>query len=161
MKYHLSLGSNIGERESLLLQAVSLLENKGVDIDKKSAIYETAPVGNTDQPWFLNQILEIRTDFHPKKLLRVVMGIEKSMGRIRTSFHGPRRIDIDILLAEDKIIRSEDLIIPHPELANRNFVLVALNEIAPEAVHPVLGKKIKVLCQESNDTSVVKLYMPA
>jgi len=138
-----------------------LLEKNGVKIIKKSSIYETAPVGNTEQPWFLNQVLEIQSDSNPKAFLRLALGIERSMGRTRQTPKGPRCIDIDILLAEDKIIQSQDLCIPHPEMANRNFVLVPLKEIAYDAIHPVLEEKIGDLWRRSKDRSVVRPYVPA
>jgi 2-amino-4-hydroxy-6-hydroxymethyldihydropteridine diphosphokinase len=161
MIYHLGLGSNIGEREANLLQAAVLLKKNRVDIIKKSSIYETSPVGNTRQPWFLNQVMEVQSDTGPRGLLQVILGIEKSMGRARTTHQGPRCIDIDILLAEGKVIHSADLMIPHPELAERNFVLVPLKEIAPDTVHPVSGKKIEDLWRRSKDRSIVRLYIPA
>jgi 2-amino-4-hydroxy-6-hydroxymethyldihydropteridine diphosphokinase len=157
----MGLGSNVGERETNLLQAAVLLKKNGVNIIKKSSIYETSPVGNTRQPWFLNQVMEVQSDSGPRGLLQVILGIETSMGRARKTPLGPRCIDIDILLAEDKVVHSADLIIPHPELAKRNFVLVPLKEIAPDAVHPVFGKKIEDLWRRSKDRSIVRLYIPA
>ncbi|UCE42784.1 MAG: 2-amino-4-hydroxy-6-hydroxymethyldihydropteridine diphosphokinase [Candidatus Aminicenantes bacterium] len=158
MKYFISLGSNIGEREQNLAQAIMLLKKNGVNIIKKSSIYETSPVGNTEQPWFLNQVLEVQTDWEPRAFLRLVLAIEKRMGRTRTAHKGPRCMDIDILLAEDKIVDSADLNIPHPEMANRNFVLIPLKEIAFDAIHPVLEEKIGDLWRESKDTSAVRPF---
>ena len=103
MKYHISLGSNIGDREQNLEQAISLLEDKGVNILKKSSIYETSPVGDGEQPWFLNQVLEVQTESEPTEFLQLVLGIETQMGRTREVAKGPRCIDIDILLAGDMI----------------------------------------------------------
>lgn len=159
MKYHICLGSNIGEREKNLALAVSLLTKSGVRILKESAIYETSPVGNTEQPWFLNQTLEVETESAPKRFLRLVKKIEKKMGRMPTSPKGPRCIDIDILLAENRIVHSRELNIPHPELANRNFVLVPLKDIACDAVHPVLKERIGDLWRMSKDPSIVRLYV--
>ena len=133
MKYHICLGSNIGERKKNLALAIKLLKKRGVVIVNKSSIYETSPVGETEQPWFLNQVLEVNADSEPRTFLRLVLDVEKRMGRTRTAPKGPRCIDIDILLAEDRVVRSEDLDIPHPELANRNFVLVPLK---PDASTP-------------------------
>ena len=161
MKYHISLGSNIGEREKNLAQAVMLLKKSGVNIVKKSSIYETSPVGETEQPWFLNQVLEVQSDSEPTEFLRLVLEIERGMGRTRTTPKGPRCLDIDILLAEDKIVQSADLCIPHPEMANRNFVLVPLKEIAFDAIHPVFKEKIGDLWLKSKDRSTVKPYVPA
>ncbi len=161
MKYHIGLGSNVGEREKNLSQAIELLQKNGVNILKKSSIYETSPVGNTEQPWFLNQVVEVHADSGPKAFLRLVLGIEKRMGRTRRTPKGPRCMDIDILLAEDEIIQSPDLCIPHPEMANRNFVLVPLKEIAYDVIHPVLKEKIGDLWLRSKDRSAVKPYVPA
>jgi len=161
MKYYISLGSNIGEREKNLAQAISLLKKNGVQIVKKSAIYETSPVGVTEQPWFLNQVIEVRTESEPRSFLQSVKEIEKKMGRTCHISKGPRCIDIDILLAENRIVRSVELNIPHPELANRNFVLLPLKEIASDTIHPVLKLKIGDLWQNSKDKSIVKFYVPA
>jgi 2-amino-4-hydroxy-6-hydroxymethyldihydropteridine diphosphokinase len=160
MKYHISLGSNIGERKKNLDQALSLLGKNDVQIVKESSIYESSPVGNTEQPWFLNQVLETQTELEPTAFLRMVKEIENKMGRIRTTPKGPRCIDIDILLAENRIVRSVELIIPHPEMTKRNFVLVPLKEIACETIHPVLNEKIGELWRKSKDRSIVRLYAP-
>ncbi len=160
MKYYISLGSNIGKKEKNLERARNLLKKYGAQIINKSSIYQTSPVGDTKQPWFLNQVLEVRIESEPKSFLHLVKKIEKKMGRISTSLRGPRCIDIDILLAENSIVCSEELSIPHPELANRNFVLVPLKEIAFDRIHPVLKKKIGDLWRKSSDTSKVKLYVP-
>ena len=158
MKYLISLGSNIGEREKNLAQAIMLLNINGVKILKKSSIYETSPVGNTEQPWFLNQVLEVQTDTEPRAFLQLVLGIETQMGRTRKVAKEPRCMDIDILLAEDKIVHSSDLHIPHPELPKRNFVLVPLKEIAFDTIHPELNKKIGDLWRRSKDPSAVKPF---
>jgi 2-amino-4-hydroxy-6-hydroxymethyldihydropteridine diphosphokinase len=161
MKYHISLGSNISEREINLAQAIKLLKKYGVNIVKKSSIYETSPVGDTGQPWFLNQVLEVQTESDPRTFLRLVKNIEKKMGRTCTTPKGPRCIDIDILFAGNKIVQSEDLNIPHPEIANRNFVLVPLKEIAGDAIHPISKEKIGILWCKSKDRSIVRPYVPA
>ena len=158
MKYHICLGSNIGDREKNLAQALILLERKGVKVIRKSSIYETSPVGEPEQPWFLNQVLEVLSELEPEKFLRLVLDIEKSMGRRRATPKGPRCIDIDILLAEDRIIHTKELIIPHPEMANRNFVLVPLKEIAFGTIHPESKEKIGNLWRMSKDTSVVRPF---
>ena len=158
MKYHICLGSNIGERRKNLARAVVLLRQNGVSILRKSSIYETSPVGNTNQPWFLNQALEVQSEAEPKAFLCLVQGIEKKMGRTRTTLKGPRCIDIDILLAEDRIIHSEELIIPHPEMANRNFVLGPLKEIAFDTIHPEFKEKIGDLWCKSKDISIIRPF---
>jgi 2-amino-4-hydroxy-6-hydroxymethyldihydropteridine diphosphokinase len=159
MKYHIGLGSNIGERKKNLDQSVLLLKKNGVQIVRESSIYETSPVGMEEQPWFLNQVLEIQTELEPEALLELAKKIEERMGRKSAPPAGPRCIDIDILLAEDKIVHLPGLIIPHPEMARRNFVLVPLKEIAPKTVHPVLQEKIEDIWQNNSDTSIVKLYV--
>ena len=160
MKYYICLGSNIGERKKNLALAVSLLKKSGVQILKKSAIYETSPVGITKQPWFLNQALEVETESEPEFFLRLVKEIEEKMGRRHTAHKRPRCIDIDILLAENRIVHSRELNIPHTELANRNFVLVPLKEIAYDTVHPILMEKIGELWRKSKDASIVRFYVP-
>lgn len=158
MKYYISLGSNIGEREKNLARAIILLRKNGVSIVRESSIYETSPVGNTEQSWFLNQALEVQSQSEPKAFLHLVKGIEKKMGRTRTTLMGPRCIDIDILLAEDKIVHTDELIIPHPEMSYRNFVLVPLKEIAFDTIHPEFKEKIGDLWRRSKDMSVVKPF---
>jgi 2-amino-4-hydroxy-6-hydroxymethyldihydropteridine diphosphokinase len=155
MTYFLSLGSNLGRRRRNLALARLSLEKAGVAILRASSIYRTEPVDVQAQPWFLNQVLKVRTDLSPRDLLGLAKSIEKKMKRIPTLDKGPRTIDIDILLAEDTVIDAPGLTIPHPRLARRNFVLVPLKEIAPRAVHPVLKKTFSKLARESRDFSAV------
>ncbi len=158
MRYFISLGSNLGDKKRNLAQAVSLLEENGIKILKKSSLYETSPVGFPQQPWFLNQVLEVKTDFPPEFFLRVAKRIEKIIGRLPTVAKGPRCIDIDILLAENMIMKSKELQIPHPELEKRKFVLIPLMEMAPEIIHPILQKKIEDLWRECKDSSDVHIF---
>lgn len=155
MIYFLSLGSNIGDRKRNLARARRLLAKNGVAVLKASSVYRTEPVDVSDQPWFYNQTLEVRTGRTPFELLALAKSIEAALGRVPTVKKGPRTIDIDILLAEDTVLKTPQLTIPHPRLAVRNFVLVPLNEIAPRAVHPVLRKSIHGLNQSCPDRSVV------
>ena len=155
MTYFLGLGSNLGRPERNLARAVDLLRAGGVEVVRASSVYRTEPVDHPGQPWFLNQVLEVRTDLDPTSLLRVAQSIEAAMKRVRTVAKGPRTIDIDILLAEDLVLEIDDLTIPHPRLALRNFVLVPLVEIAPAAVHPVLRKTAAQLLRESPDMARV------
>jgi 2-amino-4-hydroxy-6-hydroxymethyldihydropteridine diphosphokinase len=153
--YFLGLGSNLGNRAKSLTAAVRLLRKNGVKVLKASSVYETEPVDVPDQPWFLNQVLEVRWSLDPHALLKLAKSIEAGLKRVPSAAKGPRTIDIDILLAGDFVIDTPELVVPHPRLAGRNFVLVPLSEIAPEVRHPVLGKTIRDLALESPDPSRV------
>ncbi len=155
MVYFLSLGSNLGNRDKNLARAARLLGESGVEILAASSICLTEPVDKADQPWFANQVLEVRSSLDPPSLLRLAKSIEKKMKRVPTVAKGPRTIDIDILLAGDTVLDTPDLVIPHPRLAQRNFVLVPLYEIAPRIRHPVLGKTIRELALASADPARV------
>jgi 2-amino-4-hydroxy-6-hydroxymethyldihydropteridine diphosphokinase len=156
MRYFLSLGSNLGDREKNLTDALALLQEQGVEILKISSLYETQPVDFPSQPWFYNQLVEIRTKAQPEAFLELVRKIEQKMGRKRLLEKGPRIIDIDIVLAEDYVIHKKELKIPHPRMEKRNFVLLPFVEISPETVHPVLKETVKTLWKKSNDQSIVK-----
>ena len=156
MKYYLSLGSNLGDRRENLIKAIHLLMNKGIKITKISSIYLTQPVEFLEQNWFYNLVVEAEAKFQPFELLNLIKEIEKEMGRKTVIKKGPRNIDIDIILAEERIIKSEKLRIPHPKMHLRNFVLAPLNEISPDVIHPELNKNIKTLFAQSQDNSVVK-----
>jgi 2-amino-4-hydroxy-6-hydroxymethyldihydropteridine diphosphokinase len=155
MHYYLGLGSNCGKRLKLLSRARRALRGAGLLILKTSPLYETEPVGFTDQPWFLNQVIEVETEMSPWKLLQTVQAIEKALGRGTGRRNGPRPIDIDILLAEETILRTPALEVPHPRLAERRFVLIPLNDIAPRAVHPLFRKNIGTLLRQCGDPAVV------
>jgi 2-amino-4-hydroxy-6-hydroxymethyldihydropteridine diphosphokinase len=143
---YLSLGSNLGDRARTMEQALERLERSGrVRITKRSSLYETAPVGFTDQPWFLNMAVEAETDLDPHSLLDLIHRVEAGLGRRREVRWGPRTVDIDILLYGDEEVSTERLTIPHPELHRRAFVLVPLLEIAPDLRHPRYGPLVEVL----------------
>ena len=143
----LSLGSNLGDREALLQEALRRLEASGVAIVQRSSIRETEPQDLTDQPKFLNMAVEAATDLSPAELLSRIHVIEAAMGRERTIPKGPRTIDIDILFYGDTVMETGQLQIPHPRLASRRFVLEPLAEIAPGLRHPVTGLTIlELLC---------------
>jgi 2-amino-4-hydroxy-6-hydroxymethyldihydropteridine diphosphokinase len=154
----LGLGSNVGRRAAYLARARRLLGRGGVEIVRASPIYETEPVDFADQPWFLNQVLEVRTELDPPALLRLALAVESALKRVRTAAKGPRTIDVDILLAGDLVIDTPGLVVPHPRLHQRNFVLVPLADIAPGTRHPVLGRTIEELARASEDPKGVRRW---
>jgi 2-amino-4-hydroxy-6-hydroxymethyldihydropteridine diphosphokinase len=137
---YLALGSNVGDREANLRQALERLEAAGIRVVRRSSLYETEPLDFRDQPWFLNAVVEVKTDLFPLQLLACTQKIEREMGRRRLTPKGPRNIDIDILFYGRSLIETADLQVPHPRIAQRRFVLEPLSEIAPEFRHPVNGK---------------------
>ncbi len=154
-KAYLLIGGNLGDREENLALARDLLKAHTGQITAASGLYSTAAWGKTDQPDFLNQALEIQTGLNARQLIRRILKIEKQMGRIRSEKYGPRLIDIDILLFNEEIHDIRFLKVPHPELPNRRFALVPLAEIAPEAIHPTSGKKVKELLDACTDQGAV------
>ena len=154
---YLLLGSNLGNREKLIDEALILIAEKVGDIVSKSSIYETAAWGKTDQPGFLNLVLAVDTIHCPEKLLEIVLAIEQELGRIRYEKWGSRLIDIDIILYGDEVIDKGDLLqIPHPEMQNRKFVMLPLTEIAPDLVHPILNKRmVDILSTITDDLAVL------
>jgi 2-amino-4-hydroxy-6-hydroxymethyldihydropteridine diphosphokinase len=141
---YLALGSNMGDRLGNLKQAIASLPPQ-MTVRKKSKVYETPPWGYEDQPKFLNQILKVETYLEPLPLLRHLKRLEIALGRKATFRNGPRLIDIDILFYDDLILETPDLILPHPRLHERGFVLLPLMDIAPDLVHPVKQKSIREL----------------
>ena len=156
MKYFLSLGSNLGNRKKNLVQAVTLLEEEGIKISNASSIFRSQPVDYIQQPWFYNQVIEVSAPQDPLSLLKVVKRIEQKMKRVPTVEKGPRIIDIDILLAGRTVIQTRNLMVPHPRMNRRNFVLIPLREIAPDAIHPLLHMRIADLMELSPDPSSVR-----
>ena len=157
-KAYLLIGGNMGlVRENLAL-ARERLEQKVGHITRTSSIYQTAAWGLEDQPDFLNQVLLIESALGAEDMLHEMLSIELQMGRVRNTKNGPRLIDIDLLFFNDAIIDLPDLKVPHPLLHTRNFTLLPLVELAPDLIHPVLGKSIRQLTNESPDQlSAVKL----
>jgi len=158
MEYFLGLGSNLGDRAGNIARCIRLLGENGVEIVRTSSVYETEPVDYPDQPWFLNLVVEVRTALDPASVLRTAKAVEAEMGRVPGPSKGPRTMDVDILLAGDLILENPDLAVPHPRLACRNFVLVPLAEIAPEARHPVLGRTVRELAAACPDRSRVAVF---
>ena len=151
---YLGLGSNLGNRQDNLDRALELLSQR-FRVEKVSSVYDSEPVGNTEQPHFLNLVCQVHTKLNPTELLTLVKGIESKLGRISSKPNTPRPIDIDILFYGDQVIETSELVIPHPRLAERAFVLIPLDEIAPDLVHPVSGKTIKELLQEVTEVQGV------
>jgi 2-amino-4-hydroxy-6-hydroxymethyldihydropteridine diphosphokinase len=152
----LLLGSNLGNRELYLQKAIDLIELDIAPVIKRSAIYLTQSWGKTDEPDYLNQVIEIKTTSNAQGVLDKVLAIEIILGRQRQVKWGSRTIDIDILFYGDEVINQPGLVVPHPELHKRRFTLVPLAQIAPKFVHPILEKNILQLKNELIDDLVVK-----
>jgi 2-amino-4-hydroxy-6-hydroxymethyldihydropteridine diphosphokinase len=154
---YLILGGNQGDRRANLEKAAGMLEKRAGQIGARSSIYETQPWGFSDENLFLNQVIMLRTSLSPDRLLEEIHKIETSLGRIREpGGYRPRSIDIDILFYDDLILDRPDLTIPHPLLRDRRFVLVPLNEIAGDLVHPVFHCRIPELLDLCTDLSEVR-----
>lgn len=153
----ISLGSNLGDRLGIIRQAVLLLKVKGVAVTAVSDVFETAPWGPRDQPWFLNACLLAETTDQPRDLLLKLQSIENELGKTTRYKWGPREIDLDLLFMDDLTINEEGLVIPHPEMHHRAFVLVPLNQVAPDWVHPLLQRKVQELVTQVALDDVVRI----
>ncbi|MCQ3938193.1 MAG: 2-amino-4-hydroxy-6-hydroxymethyldihydropteridine diphosphokinase [Chloroflexi bacterium] len=152
---YLALGSNLGNRLSNLKNAVSNLTPQ-MEVKRKSPVYETPPWGYADQPPFLNQVVMTETYLEPEALLGHLKRLEVVLGREPSFENGPRAIDMDILFYDNVIINSPQLVIPHPRLHQRAFVLVPLNDIAPDLVHPLLGKSVSEMMLDVDRLNIVE-----
>lgn len=139
---YLGLGANLGDRQENISRAIDMMPNS-VDVKRVSSYYETEPVGYARQPRFLNAVCEATTTLPPEELLAVLKEIEGALGRRPSFANAARPVDMDILFYGDRVMRSPDLIIPHPRIEERAFVLVPLEEIAPGLVHPVSGRTVR------------------
>lgn len=159
MKYQnifLLIGSNLGGRLSNLNRCVDLISTELGSIIKPSSVYETAPWGKSDQPNYLNQAIQIETNFGPAELLGRCLTLEKQLGRERKEKWGARVIDVDLIYFNDRIINSKDLVIPHPRMTERKFVLEPLTEISPNFMHPLLKKTNQELLTDCKDQLPIK-----
>src|SRR5262245_45315683 len=150
------MGSNLGDRQANLKQAIASLSPQ-MEVRAKSRVYETPPWGYTDQPKFLNQVVKVDTYVGPEPLLKYLKRLEVALGRVPSFQNGPRLIDIDILFYDNLVLNTSSLVIPHPELHERAFVLMPLNDIAPALSHPSLGKTVSEMLA-SCDTNDISVY---
>ena len=146
---YIGLGSNLGDRKKNIDNSIRLLGKfKGIEVDKRASFYETEPVGPT-QPWFINTAVEIETGLPVDRILELCKEVERRIGRVDSLEWGPRLVDLDILLVGNRVVKGSDLQVPHPEIANRAFVILPLLELDPDLVHPKLNMPIKKLLDET------------
>jgi 2-amino-4-hydroxy-6-hydroxymethyldihydropteridine diphosphokinase len=158
-KVYLGLGSNLGDREAMLRQAVAALDSSRLHILRESPIYETEPMDVTGQGWFLNMVAEVETDLFPLQLLHRTTKVETQLGRRRLAPKGPRSIDIDILVFGNSIVETPGLQIPHPRFRQRRFVLAPLADLVPDLRDPVTRKPVRQLLSELQG-QVVRKWPP-
>ena len=146
---YLALGSNLGDREENLKQAIASLPPQ-MDVKAKSHVYETPPWGYEDQPRFLNQVVKAQTYLQPETLIKHIKRLEVALGRRATFRNGPREIDIDILMYDDLVLNTPILSLPHPHMHERGFVLLPMMDIAPDLVHPLTRKSVREMLISCN-----------
>ncbi len=156
-RVYLSLGTNVGDRERLIQEALERLATAGLRLLRVSSVYETEPVGRRDQPWFLNLVVEADTDLFPRMLLTRLQRIERELGRRRLSRQGPRTMDIDLLFYGEAVVRTREIEIPHPRLPERRFVLEPLAELVPDLRHPVSRRTVRAMLAGKRDQKVRKV----
>jgi 2-amino-4-hydroxy-6-hydroxymethyldihydropteridine diphosphokinase len=152
---YLALGSNLGDRLANLKLAISSLTPQ-LEVKAKSPVYETPPWGYEDQPKFLNQVIKAKTYLDPEPLLKHLKRLEVALGRKESFSNGPRLIDLDILFYDDRILNTASLVIPHPHLQERGFVLLPLMDIEPDLVHPVNKKRVREMAAMCNMDGIEK-----
>jgi 2-amino-4-hydroxy-6-hydroxymethyldihydropteridine diphosphokinase len=152
----LSLGSNLGNRSEYLNKGIEALNRNSVAVVRRAAIYETEPLEVTDQPWFLNTVVEANTGLEPHQLMVICLSIARENQRVRSEIKTARTLDLDIIFYGDRIIHERELTIPHPRFRERKFVLVPLAEIAPDFVDPASGQSVATLLQKCPDASVIR-----
>jgi 2-amino-4-hydroxy-6-hydroxymethyldihydropteridine diphosphokinase len=155
----IGIGSNLGKPVENCQEAVEKIAAvPGIRLLRRSSLYRTEPEGPQDQPWFINAVVEIRTTLTPRQLFEVLQEIERRMGRVEGIKWGPRIIDLDLLIYGQEVVQEEQLVIPHPELHRRRFVLAPLCELASYWIHPAFGVSVRGLTDRLTDTARVELY---
>ncbi len=157
-KVLISIGSNLGLRINNCLKAIEFLSiNKGITLKKVSNFYESEPMHFLRQPWFINCVVKVETVLNYRNIFNYLKEIELKIGRKKTFKYGPRLIDLDLLFFDDLVIEEDDLIVPHPQILNRLFVLKPLMDIEPDFFHPVLGKNIKELLKNKEVNERIRI----
>ncbi len=155
---YISLGSNQGDRIRHLEDALQILQERDIRVVRKSPYYLSKAWGNQDQPDFINQVVEVATEYDASVLLSCLLATEREMGRVRTGKWQPRSIDLDLLFYHDEIFETPGIQVPHPRVQDRNFILTPMMDLKPDLVHPVLGKTIQELYLDCEDQLEVLMF---